>query len=82
MLEIAEMYEKGEGVKRSDSEAIKWYRRAAKKGLSEAQYILGSRYAKGIGVTANLKQAAKWYRLAAEMGHSGAHHELQKLEQS
>ena len=42
---------KGEGVPQSDVAALKWFERAADRGLALAQYRLGSMYERGQGVT-------------------------------
>jgi TPR repeat protein len=34
------MYNSGEGIPRDDAEAVKWWRKAAEKGLAAAQSIL------------------------------------------
>ena len=47
-------------------EAIKWYRRAAKGDLPDAENELGVRYQDGDGVEQNYVQAAHWFRKAAE----------------
>ena len=56
-----EAYGRGDFV-----EAVKWYRKAAEQGLSQAQYNLGVMYAEGRGVEQNDAEAVKWYRKAAE----------------
>ena len=58
---IAELYVKGEGVQRNLAEAVKWYRRAAERGHSRAQFRLGLvllNGAQGGGV-------AKWHSAAS-----------------
>jgi tetratricopeptide (TPR) repeat protein len=68
------MYESGQGVLRSDAEAIKWYRKAAEQDDAVAQFNLGVMYAKG--VSPNHAEAALWYRLAADHGLAGAQFNL------
>jgi len=53
-------------------EALKWYRKAAEQGDSDALYTLGWRYAKGKGVTKDYKEAIKWFRQAAIRYHLSA----------
>jgi len=56
----------GHGVPQDQVEGIKWWRRAADQGLSDAQYMLGSAYSHaGRGVPLDYVQAYKWYSLAA-----------------
>jgi TPR repeat protein len=47
-------------------EAIAWYRRAAEKGVPEAQNTLGDHLAQGRGVPQDYKAAAAFYRAAAD----------------
>jgi TPR repeat protein len=69
-------YAKGEGVKKDEAEAVKWYRLAAEQGLAKAQYSLGVCYAEGEGVKKNSVEAVKWYRKAAEQGDAKAQSRL------
>jgi hypothetical protein len=68
------MYESGQGVLRSDAEAINWYRKAAEQDDAVAQFNLGVLYAKGL--SPNHAEAALWYRLAADHGLGGAQFNL------
>jgi TPR repeat protein len=47
------------------SEAAKWYRKAAEQGLPEAQYFLGVMYHNGQGVPQDYVLAHMWLNLAA-----------------
>ena len=47
-------------------EAVKWFRKAAEQGNSQAQYHLGWCYEYGFGVSKDEVQAVKWYHKAAE----------------
>ncbi|KAG0228627.1 hypothetical protein BGW41_003368 [Actinomortierella wolfii] len=67
--------ELGEGEKRldlDDLKAVKWYRRAAMQGHSEAQYRLGCMYEDGRGVYRENAEAYRWLLRAAEQGHRQA----------
>ncbi len=66
------MYERGQGVRQNDVEAVKWYRLAAKQGHAEAQSNLGLMYVNGQGVMRDHAEAVKWFRLAAEQGNAEA----------
>jgi TPR repeat protein len=68
------MHEKGQGLLRSDAEAIDWYRKAAEQDDAVAQFNLGIMYAKG--TSPNHPAAALWYRLAADHGLAGAQFNL------
>jgi TPR repeat protein len=74
------MYLRGHGVPQDDSEAIKWYRRAAGRGLASAQNNLGLMYEKGRGVPQDDATARKWYRKAAEQGYAHARHNLKLMD--
>ena len=80
-------YANAEGVAQNLVEAIKWYRKAAKRGHVDAQCNLGRMYKKVDRVTeyvslhsfhnhGNFVEAISWFRKAAEQGHPGAHVEL------
>ncbi|MDR2846455.1 MAG: hypothetical protein LBV63_04145, partial [Candidatus Methanoplasma sp.] len=49
--------------------------KAARKGDSEAQYLLGKHYYEK-GTRRDHKSAIKWLTLAAEQGHMSAQHDL------
>ena len=61
-----------------NSEAIKWYRRAAEQDILPAMNNLGVIYATGQGVKRNETEAIKWYRKAAQKGDQTAIRNLQK----
>ncbi len=44
---------------------MRWYRKAAKQGYAEAQYILGRMYGEGLGVPQDYAHAHMWWNLAA-----------------
>lgn len=50
-------------------EAVKWYNKAADKGLDLAQWRLGDLYAQGLGVTKDINKAIAWRGKAAEQGY-------------
>lgn len=72
----ARAYEKGEGVEKNLAEAAKWYRKAADRGCSEAQFRLGYCYYHGQGVKQDYEQAVFWYRESAEQGNASAQNNL------
>jgi hypothetical protein len=73
------MYQLGRSLdkaKRFD-ESIRWYRKAAEQGYSEAQFRLGVRYLIGKKIVAkDYSKAFKWFRKAAEQGHARAQGKL------
>jgi S1-C subfamily serine protease len=64
------MYAEGRGVPQSDTEAVKWYRKAAEQGDSWGQYWLGSMYEEGRGAPQNYVVAYVWCSLAAARADS------------
>ncbi len=75
-INLAVMYENGEGVIKSSTEAVKWYRMAAEQGNAGAQCGLAGMYGKGQGVVKDDAEAVKWYRKAAEQGNATAQNNL------
>jgi TPR repeat protein len=69
-------YERGVGVLKDETEAIKWYRKAAAQGQVLAQYNIGVCYYFGIAVTKDSVEAVKWFRLAAIQGLAEAQSNL------
>jgi len=72
--------ERGRGVTRNATEAVRLFRLAAAQGLAAAQYNVGRAYATGLGVRKNQPEAARWYRMAAEQGDPSAQNALAILE--
>lgn len=65
---LGESYRNGNGVPQDYTEAAKWHRMAAERGMKESQYFLGWFYGTGKGVPQNNTEAAKWYLMAAKQG--------------
>lgn len=73
----------GEGVlQQSDSEAYLWARRAALKGIVNAEYAVGHYTEVGIGTRIDLEEAKRWYGRAAAQGHARAAQRLADLRQA
>ena len=70
------MYSNGDGVRKDEAEAFKWYMRAAEKGDIKSQHNLGYMYNNGKGVEEDKKEAFKWYMKAAEQGNNQAQYNL------
>jgi TPR repeat protein len=64
---LANCYEKGEGVSPNPAEAIRLHKLAAQYGNAVAQYNLGFSYEKGdtAGIQQSLPEAVSWYGKAA-----------------
>jgi TPR repeat protein len=69
---LAHMFGRGDGVVQSDSEGVKWLRKAADQGDADAQYLMGTKYTLDRGVARSDTEAAKWYKKAADQGHEKA----------
>jgi TPR repeat protein len=70
------IYRRGQGVAQSDTEAVKWYRKAADQGHARAQGYLGFMYDQGKGVPQSGRKALKWYTKAAKQGNANAQFNL------
>lgn len=70
------LYYEGVGIERNLEESIKWYRKGAEEGDSEAMYCLGLSYQAGEGVPQSDVEAAKWFQLATDKGHENAANNL------
>lgn len=73
---LARHLEWGEGRPQDLARAAWYYRRAALRGLAEAQEALAFMYATGQGVTRDEAMAVEWFRLAADNGNCAAQHNL------
>lgn len=62
---IAEMYDRGEGVKQDDRAAARWYRQAAARGDQQAQVKLAAALMAGRGLSRDYGEARKWCEAAA-----------------
>jgi len=63
------MYAQGLGVTPNQKRAFHLFRRAAQRGLPEAQYEVGVVYLEGVGTESNLERACEWFRMGAEQGN-------------
>src|SRR6267378_5078094 len=75
---LAVNYDIGAGEAQDDSEAAKWYRKAAEQGYALAQFNLAVMYDHGQGVAKNQAEAGKWFRTAADQGDAGAQFQMGK----
>ena len=73
------MYAKGTGVGRDDTEAVRWFRRAAEEGNADAQTWLGFMYQTGRGVGQDDAEAVRWYRRAIKKGNANAQDNLGRM---
>ncbi|PCI68462.1 MAG: hypothetical protein COB26_08345 [Piscirickettsiaceae bacterium] len=75
-INLANLYEQGQGVKRDLKQSIVWLRKAADLADSRGQFQLAMAYEKGLGVERDLQQAAFWLEKAAEQGDGTAQFNL------
>ena len=74
---IALMHKMGLGVPKSEKEARKWARLAAKQGHAEAQQLMGSLYYKQSGQESpDILRAYIWYEASAAQGNVEAQKDL------
>ena len=73
---IAVMYIRGDGLKRSNKLALYWLKKASKEEHSLSQFTLGRIYFEGIIVQKNYQKSLKWYKKAAMNGHKKAQNNL------
>jgi TPR repeat protein len=73
-LKLGQCFLRGNGVAEDKKLAVKWLERAAKQGLDDAQYELGSYYLKLYESwqdrrVSNLRLAHKWIKKASDQGY-------------
>jgi len=71
-ISLGRAYEDGNGVPKSDPQAVKWYRMAAEHGDAWAQNRLGLMFRSGRGVEADKAEAVNWYEKAARQKYAAA----------
>jgi hypothetical protein len=65
---MGKLFQHGLGVKRDDSEALRWYRLASNQGNPEGEVSLGILYRDGLGTAKNDREAVRWFTRAAREG--------------
>lgn len=68
--ELGMLYDRGQGVRQSYTEAARWYRKASEQGCAQAQVSLGMLYSDGRGVGRDYHQAEQWLLKAADQGNA------------
>lgn len=74
--ELGDRYREGNGVEKSESQALHWYAVGAKLGDAVAQNNLATMLLNGIGCQADEEAAVPWYRASAEQGNAVAQFNL------
>ena len=72
-------YANGEGVTKDESEAVKWYRKAAAQGLVEAQRKLEASCVDDQDVAKGESNSIRRYQIAAEQGDANAQYNLGEI---
>ena len=72
MINLANLYDQGQGVERDLAKSVVWLKKAAVLNDTRGQYQLAMAYEKGLGVQRDLKQAAYWLGKAARLGDETA----------
>jgi len=70
------LFYKGIGVDKDFKKAAQWFKQAARKGHTRAQYNLGIMSYLGQGVPQDYTQAATWFQKAGEQDHAAAQYNL------
>jgi len=79
MYNTALFLAEGEGGPRDPEAAAGWLRKAAERGVVDAQYNLGLMYLGGQGIEAEPDEARRWFALAAKAGDAAAADKLAQL---
>ena len=72
-VELAELYDAGDGVAKDTEKAIDWYEKAAAQGHDEAQLALGLHYSEDLD---DNKTAIDYFQKAAGQGNATAQYRL------
>jgi TPR repeat protein len=75
---LGECFFTGRGVAKNEVEAVKWFRKSAEQGNTDAQAKLGWCYLNGVGIPKDDAEAVRWLRGAADKGNNDAKHNLGK----
>lgn len=67
-VQLGLAYATGDGVAVDETEAVKWFRKAANQGHAAGEYFLSEMYSTGRGVSLDNFEALKWLRRSAEHG--------------
>jgi len=70
LINLANMFQQGQGVTEDQKEAMIYVKRAAKLGDARAQYELGMAHEKGTVVERDIDKAAAWLKKSAEQDDS------------
>lgn len=77
--DLGARYQHGKGLQQNDSEAVKWYRKAAERDFPLAQSNLAWMLENGRGVDKDSVSAFFWYKLAAQNADVNGQYQLALL---
>lgn len=80
MVNLADCYAIGNGVRRNDKKAFTLYQQAAEKNNIDGIRNLADSYYNSIGTKQDFKEALKLYQRAADMGDNTSKERLEKLQ--
>jgi len=79
---LGTLYARGQGLPKDNEKAFIWYKKAADKGLSEAQCFLGNCFMFGEGTEIDENKAIHYYELAAKQQYQPAILSLEEIKKS
>lgn len=68
-FDLGLMYARGEGVRRDERLAFKWFHKAARNNHVEAKFYMGLSFAQGRGVRKQTQLARYWFKQAVKAGN-------------
>lgn len=76
---VANHYEYGDGVEKSESEQFRWYKSAADKGVSLSMRATSNNYRLGKGTAENIEKAYYWALKAIESNDGKGFYQMGKI---
>ncbi|MFN8396127.1 MAG: tetratricopeptide repeat protein [Bacteroidia bacterium] len=82
MLDLSEAYTFGKGVTKNEDSAKVYRKKAAEKGLVEAQFLYGTDLVVDVFSTTNYAKGVAMLKKAADQGHKDAQYRLSEIHRS
>lgn len=76
MVNLATLFEQGQGTPADRARALAWTRKAAEAGDARAMVSLGLAHEGALGLPRDMAAAERWFRAAAEQGDADGHFNL------
>lgn len=76
MVNLANLFEQGQGAEADRAAALAWTRRAAEAGDARAMVSFGLAHEGGTGLARDIGEAERWFRRAAALGDVDGHFNL------